>query len=118
MTSPIDNFFLQHSEPNKSCLLFLRKLILEQNEFITEKMNYGMPCYYYNGKRFCYLWTDKKTGQPYILFVDGNKIEHPEIVQGDRKRMKIFYVDAEKDMDVKIVKELLELAIDLIKQNH
>lgn len=74
-----------------------------------------MPCYYYNGKRICYLWTDKKTNQPYILFVDGNKIEHPDLIQGERKRMKIFYVDAVRDIDVKKIQELLHIIVGLYK---
>ena len=32
---------------------------------------------YYQQKMFCYLWTDKKTHEPYIGIVEGNKIDHP-----------------------------------------
>lgn len=114
MLNPIDNYFLQQEEPNKSCLLFLRKLILDQNEFMTEKWSYGMPLYCYKEKRVCYLWIDKKRDQPYILFVDGNKMDHPDLVQDERKRMKVFYVDAEKDVKVEKVTKVLELALKYI----
>lgn len=107
----LDTYFLQQQEPNKSCLLFLRKLILEQNEFITEKLSYGMPTYYYMGKRFCYLWVHKKYHQPYIGIIDGNKMDHPDLIQEDRARMKIFLVNAEKDIPVKKVKTLLKKVI-------
>ncbi len=75
-----------------------------------------MPCYYYHGKRICYLWTDKKAAQPYILFVDGNKIEHPDLIQEGRKRMKILYVDAKKNIPVKKIKEVLDLAIQIYER--
>jgi hypothetical protein len=113
MIYPIHNYFLQQQEPNKSCLLFLRKIILEQNEFITEKLSYGMPTYYYKGKRFCYLWVHKKLNQPYIGIIDGNKIDHPDLVQEDRARMKIFLVDAGKDVEVKNVNGLLKRVLKM-----
>jgi len=49
-----------------------------------------MPCFVYNKKQFCYLWTDKKTNNPYLLIVEGKNIDHPLLEQGDRKRMKIL----------------------------
>jgi hypothetical protein len=32
-----------------------------------------MPCFCYQRKAFCYLWTDKKTANPYILIAEGNQ---------------------------------------------
>jgi hypothetical protein len=48
-----------------------------------------------------------------VLFVDGNKMDHPELESGDRARMKIFRVDANADIPIKTLHELLELAIEL-----
>lgn len=113
MISPIDNYFLQQPEPIKGCLLFLRKHILAHSESITEGWSYGMPFYYYKGKRFCYVLVHKKLNQPYIGIVDGNLIEHADLIQEDRARMKIFLIDATKDVPVKkldaILKEVLRL---------
>lgn len=67
MHSDLTSFYLEKSEPNKSCLLTLRDLILEQDERISETRKYGMPCFTYRKKMFCYLWTDKKSDEPYIL---------------------------------------------------
>ena len=72
-----------------------------------------MPTYYYKGIRFCYLWVHKKCDQPYIGIIDGNKIDHPDLIQEDRARMKIFLVDARKDVDVGKVDELLKLIMSL-----
>lgn len=115
MISPINNYFLQQSEPNKTCLLFLRKFILEQNEFMTEKWNYGMPLYCFKGKRICYLWIDKKRNQPYVLFVDGNKMDHPDLIQDGRKRMKILYINPVENIKANVIKNILEIALRLNK---
>ncbi|RYY34478.1 MAG: DUF1801 domain-containing protein, partial [Sphingobacteriaceae bacterium] len=87
---PIDEFFLNKYEPAKSCLQALRQFMLNYHPAITEEWKYKLPFYYYKGKMFCYFWVDKKSGQPYIGIVEGGRIEHPMLVQGDRKRMKIF----------------------------
>ncbi|WP_240491734.1 DUF1801 domain-containing protein, partial [Flavivirga aquatica] len=73
-----DNFYLDKDEPNKSCLLTLRNIIINQDKNITETKKYGMPCFCYKTKTFCYLWIDKKTDEPYILFVEGQYIDHPK----------------------------------------
>ena len=115
---PKDNnhFYLTQPEPNKSCLLALRKIILEQDSHVTETVKYGMPCFCYKKKMFCYLWTDKKSNEPYILMVEGRHLEHPELEQGKRSRMKIFRVDANRDLPVKTIKSILREALDLYKK--
>lgn len=108
---PIDNYFLQKEEPVKSCLQFLRQHILGYDKAITEAWRYGMPFYFYKGKRFCYLWMHKKYLQPYIGIVDGNKIDDPALIIEKRKKMKILLIDPGKNIPVRkinsILKELL-----------
>jgi len=111
----VEHYFLHREEPNKSCLLALRDLILKQDPNITETQKYGMPCYCYKNKMFCYLWTDKKTDQPYILFVEGKRLDHPKLEVGKRARMKIFSVDPNKDLPVKTIESLLNSALDLYR---
>ena len=107
----IDDFFLQKEEPIKSCLLALRDIILNYDEQITETVKYGMPCYCFKGKMFCYFWTDKKTGEPYILMVDGRLIDHPKLTQGKRSRMKILPIDPNKDVPIEIIDEIFRLSL-------
>jgi len=104
---------LNKEEPVKSCLLALRDIILNYNNEITQGWNYGMPLFNYKGKRLCYLWTDKKTGHPYILMVEGRKIDHPALIQGKRSRMKILLVDPQKDIPIKTIKAIFKAAINL-----
>lgn len=99
----------------KSCLLTLREIILAQDKEVSAAWKYRMPCFCYQGKMFCYLWTQKTTGQPYILFVEGKHFTHPELIQEKRSRMKILLVDPDKDLPVKLIHTLLTQAISLYK---
>lgn len=115
MFRDIDNFYLNKDEPNKSCLLALRNIILQQDNLITETQKYGMPCFCYKQKMFCYLWTDKKTDGPYILFVEGKHLDHLDLETGGRTRMKIFRVNPNKDIPVKAIKGILQQALNLYR---
>ena len=64
---------------------------------------------------FCYLWTDKKTAEPYILFVEGNHLNHSKLETGNRSRMKIFRVNPTKDIPKNTVEGLLNSALDLYR---
>lgn len=115
MVEQLHSFYLDKEEPNKSCLLTLRDIILMQDTNITETRKWGMPCFCYKKKMFCYLWTDKKTEEPYILMVEGKYLNHPELEQGDRSRMKIFRVNPKKDLPVKTIEDILQKALDLYR---
>jgi|SRR5687768_7902409 len=116
MVGELHNYYLNKEEPNKNCLLALRSIILDQDINITETQKYGMPCFCYKKKMFCYLWTDKKTGEPYILMVEGKYLDHPELEEGDRSRMKIFRVDPNKDLPIKTIVSILKIALDLYRK--
>jgi Domain of unknown function (DU1801) len=109
----IDNYFLQKEEPVKGCLLFLREYILNYDKNITEAWKYRMPFFCYKGKMFCYLWTDKKNGLPYIGIVEGKKIDHPALIIEDRARMKIMLLDPTVDLPVETINNILKIAIGL-----
>ena len=109
------NYYLNKEEPNKSCLLALQNIILSQDTNITETQKWGMPCFCYKKKMFCYLWTDKKTEQPYLLMVEGKYLDHPALEEGDRKRMKIFRVNPTKDLPINIIEKILQKALDLYR---
>ncbi len=115
MAEPLHAYYLNKEEPNKSCLLSLRSIILDQDTHVTETQKYGMPCFYFKNKVFCYLWTDKKTDEPYILMVEGKYIDHPKLEAGDRSRMKIFRVNPKKDLPIKTIENILQKALNLYK---
>ncbi|MCP9770358.1 DUF1801 domain-containing protein [Lacihabitans sp. LS3-19] len=111
----LDKYYNHTTEPNKSCLLSLRNIILKQDSNISESLKYGMPCFLYKNKMFAFLWTDKKTDEPYILMVEGNRLSHPNLEQGDRARMKIFRVNPNIDLPLETIKDLIEEALNLYK---
>jgi hypothetical protein len=112
----IDNYFLQKEEPVKSYLLFLRDHILSFDKDITEAWKYGMPFFCYNGKMFCYLWVHKKHHHPYLGIVEGKRIDHPQLIQEKRARMKILLFDPLKDVPVKTINSILKEALTLYKK--
>ena len=116
MIREVDKYYLDKEEPNKSCLLALRHIILEQDANVTETRKWGMPCFCYRKKMFCYLWTDKKTDNPYILFVEGKHLDHPKLEVGKRSRMKIFRINPNKDLPIKTIELLLNNALDLYRK--
>jgi Domain of unknown function (DU1801) len=113
MLRDIDNYFDQKDEPVKSCLLFLREHILALDKNITEDWKYRMPFYCYKGKMFCYLWVHKKNGLPYLGIVEGGKIDHADLIQEDRARMKIMFIDPSADLPLETIDAILKMAISL-----
>jgi Domain of unknown function (DU1801) len=111
----IDSFYLSQGEPNKSCLMALQKIILDQDPEITETQKYGMPCFCYRKKMFCYLWTDKKTDEPYILLVEGKHLVHPKLEKGARSRMKILRINAAKNLPLTLIRSILKQALDVYR---
>jgi hypothetical protein len=62
---------------------------------------------------FCYLWADKRTKEPYILFVEGKNLHHPALEAGTHARMKIFRVSAEEALPMAALENILGSAIAL-----
>jgi hypothetical protein len=113
MLQKANNSFANLPEPDRSCLLYLRELILDFSSDISESWKFNTPFYYYKGKWLCFISYDKKTRVIYVSMVNGYKITHPKLLSEGRKKMKIFYVDAEKDTDVKSLKAILRKAVVL-----
>lgn len=115
MPTEIDNFYLQKVEPVKSCLLALRDIILKQDKEITATWKYGMPFFCYKGKMFCYLWVHKKLHQPYIGIVEGKRFDHPNLIIEKRSRMKIMLFEADQNLPITTIENILKQALDLYK---
>jgi Domain of unknown function (DU1801) len=111
----LSNFYLNQHEPNKSCLLALKDIILHQDSEITNEMKYGMPFFCYKGKMFCYLWIHKKHQKPYLGIVEGQHIHHPNLIIENRSRMKIMLFDPNEDLPITIIEDLLQQALHLYK---
>jgi len=111
----LDNFYLQKDEPIRGCLLALKDIILKQDENISADWKNGMPFFCYKGKMFCYLWVHKKYHQPYIGIVEGQRFDHPSLIIEKRSRMKIMLFEADKDLPVETIEDILKQALDLYR---
>lgn len=111
----LNHFYLNQQEPNKSCLLALKEIILHQDSEITNEMKYGMPFFCYKGKMFCYLWTHKKHQQPYLGIVEGKLIHHPNLIIENRSRMKIMLFNPDEDLPITTIVDVLQQALHLYK---
>ena len=117
MKNNIFEFYLTKRDPQKSCLLALRDVILNQDEHITETLKYGMPCFCWKKKPLCYLLMDKNTQEPYILMVDRKRLIYPKLEVGSRKRMKIFRINPAEDLPLLDIEEILNEALNLHRSN-
>src|SRR5215213_5109596 len=115
MYDPLLDFYLKKDEPIKSYLLALHDLVLRQDKDISSQLKYGMPFFSYRGRMFCYLWIQQKTNMPYLGIVEGNRIDHPDLMKEKRSRMKIMILNPSKDIPVKKITSILKKALDLYK---
>ncbi len=93
----------------------MRDMVLKLDNQIAETRKYGMPCFCYRQKAFCYLWVDKKSKEPYFLMVEGKHLHHPKLETGNRSRMKIFRVNPEEDLPIHTIDLIMNKALDLYK---
>jgi hypothetical protein len=111
----LENFYLDQPEPNQSCLLALRDIILAFDDNIETAWKYKLPFFIYKGKMFCYLWKDKKTQEPYISMAKGSQIEHDLLEQGNRTVFKIMRINPNADIPIDSLHEIFNLAKLLYK---
>ena len=112
MLPEIYEYYQQQPEPARSCLLGMRDIILLHNKDIAEAWKYRMPMFTLRGKMFCYLWTKKKEGTPYLGIVEGKAVSDPDLIQEKRARMKILLIDPSRDIPVRKIKKILTQAVN------
>jgi hypothetical protein len=117
MLTRLDEFYLQQDEPLKSVFLALRDLIMAHDLEITNAWKFNMPFFLYKNKMFCYIWTHTKIQQPFIGFSEGKLINHPNLTFENRSRVKIMIIDPEKELPTNTIKQILDMAIDLLKKD-
>lgn len=107
--NPIQEYFYRIDEPERSTLLFLRKMVLESDpDHITETFSFGLPFFKYKKKMLCYLYYSKKYRQHYISFYHGDRLNYPELLQEGRKKFKILLIDMEKDLPVSFIMNVID----------
>lgn len=110
-----DRFYLGVDEPNRSCLMALRNIILDQDIHVEEYIKWSLPCFCYKKRMFCFLSIDSKINQPYLLIVEGKRLNHPMLEAKGRARMRSITFDPDEDLPVEAVVEILNSALDLYR---
>lgn len=115
MNENLQDYYLNLEEPNKSCMLALRDIILEQDDNVRETRKWNSPCFCYKNRMFCFLMVDKKLQEPYVLMVEGHRLDFPELIQGDRKRMKTLPIDPNADLPIDLINSILQNAVEFYR---
>lgn len=110
---PIDLYFDRLTEPSGSCLQAMRQYLLRFEPGLEETWKYRMPVYTCKGKMFCYLWTRKKDGMPYLGIVKGRDLHFPWLLQEQRSKMKIMLLEPGADLPLDRLELLLKAAAAL-----
>lgn len=110
--TPLEEFYEQQPEPQRGCFLAMRDMVLNLHADITPDWKWGTPFFAFRKKMFCYFWKDKKTGEPYIGFHQSKNINHPKLELGNRKLLKIYRINPEKDLPMKEMQEIFELILE------
>jgi hypothetical protein len=111
MLSQIQSYYDGLPEPEQGVALALRKLILGLSHDISEKWKYGIPFFYFRNKMFCYLGRDKKKSIPYLGIVEGHRLYFSQLVKDGRKRIRILYLDPERDLPIELIHQILREAM-------
>jgi hypothetical protein len=114
--NPEEIFFESFSEPIRGCFIALQRLILQQDPNITWRWKYGMPFFLFEGQTLCYLWFHKKRQQPYIGVINGRIFNEPQLIQENRRNIRIFLIDPYTDLPVEVLTELLNNILDYYKR--
>jgi hypothetical protein len=65
------------------------------------------PAMFLRKKYFAISGLIKKSQHPYILLCDGNRLKHPSLIQGNRKKMKIYSINPNLDIPFTELQEIL-----------
>ncbi|MBW3519981.1 DUF1801 domain-containing protein [Flavobacterium sp. NKUCC04_CG] len=109
------NIYQTQDEPNSSCLLELRTIILNRDVILTESVRYGMPCFLYHKKTICCLWVDKETRKPCIFFISGQQLSHPQLERGATIRFRTLIIDPYNNIPTDLINTIVSEAVNLVR---
>lgn len=110
--SPLEAYFDGKPEPLKGTMLALKDLILALDSRLALTWKYKTAFFCFQQKNVCYF-SVAPTGRLYIGFVRGNELRHGALLQEGRKQIKVYYVNAEEDLDVQELQAILEEVLAL-----
>ncbi|MFT4833775.1 MAG: hypothetical protein ACI83W_002056 [Marinoscillum sp.] len=113
--SPLDQYFEAQEEPMKGCLLAIKDCMLRYDDRIVMTWKWRTPFFFFGKEMLAYMSIQKKTGRPYLGFGWGQNLQHPALLKEDRKMIKVYYMNAEDDLDIKTLYEILDETVGCLK---
>lgn len=107
----LDAYYDGLTEPLQGFMLAIRQIILELDQQIDETWKWNTPFFLYRNRMLCYLWRDKKTGEPYLGIYGGDALDHPALVQKHGAKIRKLVFDLETDIPVETIREVLLASI-------
>jgi len=122
----VEDFILNLPSDERAMVSTLRTLLYDVDPRFREKLSYGVP-YYSRNRRVCFIWPASAPQGPKMAkvsfgFCYGNMLsnEHNILLSEGRKQVYIVRFSSLKDIDERILQELILEAIlvdDLQKKN-
>lgn len=113
--TPIDEYYNRLEEPMQGLMLAIKTSILSIDQRLNLQWKYQMPFFCVYNKMFCYSRVDKKTGELYISFADGYRLENPLLQSDGRKRFKLLYINPNEDLPIDDIRAIVNSALSYYK---
>lgn len=119
--NPAENYILNHPEPYRSTMLYIRSVILKTLPNVEEKYNYSISFYHYNKKPICYLNILKGTHCVDVAFVKGSILheQFPELKDyNNRKFVRSLQYNSLENIDELLLISVINAAAEITDNNR
>lgn len=96
--------YYSYEEPVRGLFLALRDILLAEG--LKDCLKYGCICFTYKDKVAVFVMRNKKQ-ETYLLCNYGRQLKYPLLSFKDRKSMQSLALDAEKDIPIEAIEEIL-----------
>lgn len=111
----IDHYIETQKPEIQAILKPLRAMILKASPKMQEKLNYGVPFYYYHGRWFCYVCFIKSRKQVELSFINGQELSNEQGIlefYGRQSTASVVFRNREDvDKQREAVREILQEAL-------
>ncbi|MGB5699419.1 DUF1801 domain-containing protein [Muriicola sp.] len=113
---PASSYILSRPEPFKSILLHLQLIIEHSIPGVSLKYKYKIPCYYLEGRPFCYLNQSKDYVDVGFWMAAHLSIHLEHMTREGRKMMRSLRYYSLQDIDDNILVDVLQNAFEVRDQ--
>lgn len=107
--SPLEAYFEALPPARRETMLVVRDFLRAAPYGFEERYKWSTPTYYVGERYVCYLYHDVKGDRAYVGFGRAAGVAHPALLAEGRKQIRILVLDAEADVPLAEVAEVLGL---------